>query len=192
MLDFDPDRTWRPVQEKLDQTTNPRHRQLLAEVLAHGQGEVRGDLDMVMGTLAPTPVYRYVRQGASEPIVGTEAVRDYYVNETFGGGNHILEGNKDRIVVDDHTVITEGTMRILKWGRDLAAQGAPIDDVDATYLLSVRLLIVWPFDDDGKLVGEESWSQPATRELEKIDDADVPAAFRDYIAKKAAAIGLRA
>jgi hypothetical protein len=189
MLDFDPDRTWRPVQEKLDRTTDPRHRQLLEQVLAHGQGEVRGDLDMVMGTLAPNPVYRWVRQGSAEPVVGTEAVRRYYVDDIFGGGRHILEGNKDRIVVDDHTVVTEGTMRILQWGRDLVARGAPVDDPDATYLLTVRLLIVWPFDDAGKLLGEESWSQPSTSSLERVADEDVPAVFQDYIAAKLAASG---
>jgi len=34
--------------------------------------------------------------------------------------------------------------------------------------------IVWSFDDDSKVLGEESWSQPSTSRLEKLDYADVP------------------
>jgi hypothetical protein len=188
VFEFDPSKTWTSIQEKLDRTTDPRHRAMIGEVLAHARAEVDGDLEGVLGTLCANPVYRYVRNaGPVDQPRGTEAIRDFYVTDIFGGGRHILEGYKDRIVVDDHTVITEGTMRILQWGRDLVAQGLQVDDPDATYLMSVRLLIVWPFDEDQKIIGEESWSQPRTRTLEKVPDEDVPQAFRDYIASKLAA-----
>ena len=123
-----------------------------------------------------------------DEIWGTEAIRDFYVNDIFGGGRHILEGTKDRIIVDDYNVVTEGTLRILQWGHDLAERGAQVDP-DATYLMSVRYLIVWPFDEEQKIIGEESWSQPLTRTIERVADEDVPQNFRDYIASKLAATG---
>jgi hypothetical protein len=188
MLEFEPSKTWTSLQGTLDRMTNPRHRKMLGEVLAHGKAEVEGDLEGVMATLSASPVYRYVRNtGPVDEPRGTEAVRDFYVNDIFGGGRHVLEGTKDRVVVDDDTVITEGTMRILLWGRDLVAQGATVEDPEGTYLMSVRYLIVWPFDEDQKIIGEESWNQPLTRTLERLADEDVPQVFRDYIASKLAA-----
>jgi len=182
MLDFDPTRTWKVVQEKLDQTTNPRHRAMLGELLNHARGEVEGDLERVMGTLSATPAYRGVRSGPKQPV-GTDEIRDFYVNEVFGGGRFCIEGNKDRIVVDDDTIITEGTMRVMLWGRDLERQGATVDDRDAVYLMTVRLLIVWPFDKSGKIIGEESWNQQP-ESVVKVAPEDVPENFRVYVREK--------
>ena len=174
---------------KLDQTTNPRHRKMLNEVIEHAKCEVAGDLEGVMATLSPNPVYRYVRNtGPVDEPSGTEAVRDFYVNDIFGGGRHVFESVKDRIIVDDHTVVTQGTIHSLQWGGDLVARGAQADP-DATYLMTSRYLVVWPFDEDQKIIGEESWNQPLTRTMERVADDDVPQVFRDYIASKLATAG---
>jgi hypothetical protein len=182
MLDFDPSITWKVIQEKLNRTTNPRHRAMLQELYNHARGEVEGDLERVMGTLSPNPAYRWVRSGPKQPT-GTEEIREFYINEIFGGGRFCLEGNKDRIVVDDDTIITEGTMRVMQWGRDLERQGAPVDDPDAVYLMTVRLLIVWPFDQNGKIIGEESWNQ-MPESLVRVAPEDIPENFRAYISEK--------
>jgi hypothetical protein len=187
LLDFDSTRTWKPIVEKLERTTNPRHRKMLGELLNHARGETESDLEMVLGTLSPNPVYKAVRQGPPDrQPKGFEEVRAFYVNEIFGRGRFCLEGNKDRIVVDDDTIITEGEMRLIRWGRDLAEDGVPLDDKDACYLMTVRILIVWPFDADGKIIGEESWSQPMFKPLQKVADEDVPARFKTYIAGRMA------
>jgi hypothetical protein len=187
MLDFDQTRTWKPIQEKLDRTTNPRHRKMLQELLNHASGETEADLEKVLATLSPNPVYKGVRRGPPESQPkGAQEVRAFYVNEIFGRGRYYLEGNKDRIVVDDDTIITEGMMRLIRWGRDLVEDGVPVDDENACYLMTTRILIVWPFDADGKIIGEESWSQPATASLQKLADQDVPPQFKAYVAKREA------
>lgn len=184
VLDFDPSKTWTSMLDKLEKTSNPRHRKMLSEVITHSRGEVDGDLDAVLGTLSANPVYRYMRQaGPADEPRGTEAIRDYYVNDIFGAGRHILEGDKDRILVDDDTVVTEGTIRLLQWGRDLADRGVQVDP-DSTYLMTMRYLIVWPFDEEQKILGEESWNQWSRQTLEKVADEDVPQSFRDYITAK--------
>jgi hypothetical protein len=44
------------------------------------------------------------------------------------------------------------------------------------------MLIVWPFDAEGFIKGEESYSAIATPDFfTKIDSSRVPLAFRDYI-----------
>lgn len=185
MIDFDARRTYRGIEEKLAATTNPRHRAMLRMLLQHSKGEVEGDLDAVLGSLAPHPVYKGVRNGGAGPQPeGMDQVRDFYVREIFGAGRHVLESVKDRIVVDDHTIVTEGTIRVFQWGRDLAQAGAPVDDDEAAYLLSARVLIVWPFDAEGRIIGEESWSEPATMALEKVPDAEVPETFKAYIRRR--------
>lgn len=186
MFDFDQARTYKPIEEKLAKTTNPRHRQMLAMLLQHSRGEVEGDLEAVLGTLAPYPVYKGVRASGPQPE-GPEQIREFYIKEIFGAGRHIFEGNKSRITVDDDTIITEGTMRILMWGKDLLEMGAPVDDPGATYLMTTDVLIVWPFDAEGRIIGEESWSRPPSKPLEKIAEQDVPQRFKDYIAGRLAA-----
>jgi len=181
MLEFDQRKTYQPIEEKLSRTSNPRHRLLLQRLLQHGRGEVEADLEAVMATLAPNPVYRSWHGAPVLSPSGTEAVRKFYVEEIFGRGRHVFEGNKDRIVVDDDTIVTEGLMRIITWGRDARANGILIDDPDACYLMSARVLIVWPFDALGYILGEESWSVPVGRGLEKIAPEDVPANFRAYV-----------
>jgi hypothetical protein len=44
------------------------------------------------------------------------------------------------------------------------------------------MLVVWPFDADGFIKGEESYSAIATPDFfTKIDPSQVPQAFREYI-----------
>jgi hypothetical protein len=183
MFDFDPTRTYKPIEEKLAGTSNPRHRQMLTMLLQHSRGEVEGDLEAVLGTLAPHPVYKGVRATGPQPE-GVEQIREFYINDIFGSGRHIFESNKSRITVDDETIITEGTIRILLWGRDLAEMGAAVDDQDATYLMTADVLIVWPFDDQGRIIGEESWNHAVSKPLEKIAERDVPDRFKSYIAER--------
>jgi hypothetical protein len=64
--------------------------------------------------------------------------------------------------------------------------GVPVDDENSCYLMATRVLIVWPFDADGKVIGEESWSQSGTASLQKLADQDVPQAFKAYVAKREA------
>ena len=58
-------------------------------------------------------------------------------------------------------------------------RNAPIDDESAVYMVTMRLTLFWPFDDDGKLTGEDSYGdgEMFRRErITKLDPADVPAA----------------
>ena len=173
--------TYAAVEQRLADTVNPRHRLLLERLLQHMRGECEADLDAVMATLAPHPVYRTWHGGPELNVEGTEAVRRFYIEQVFGKGRHVFEAPKYRIVVDDHAIITEGISRMVMWGRDLMDAGATVDDPDAVYVYQVRILIVWPYDEQGYLLGEEGWSAPVPTALEKLDDADVPESFKSYL-----------
>jgi hypothetical protein len=49
-------------------------------------------------------------------------------------------------------------MRMAYPGRTLLALGIEVDDPDAFYLYETRMAIVWPIDEQGRIIGEESYT----------------------------------
>jgi hypothetical protein len=102
-----------------------------------------------------------------------------------GGGQYCLEMDMDRIVVDDDTIVTEGIMRSVYYRADASRRGLPADDPTGFYLLTLRTLIVWPFDAEGFITGEETYSAFVTPDFfKKIQESQVPQKFRDFIAAR--------
>jgi hypothetical protein len=57
--------------------------------------------------------------------------------------------------------------------KTLAAKGHKADDKDM-YLYKTVEQMIWPYDDRGRLVGEDVWEpEPSRAELIKLDPADV-------------------
>ncbi len=178
------DRTkmFRLLEQRIAKTTNPRHLLMLNRVLQHAKGEANLDVDLVMSTLTADP--RYIAWGAPADMspVGRQAIRTFYEETIVQGGQFHLELDMDRIVVDDDTIVTEGNFRSLCYGADAARRGFPVDDPEAFYLLSLRMLIVWPFDADGFIKGEETYSAVTTPDFfTKVEASEVPPEFRDFI-----------
>ncbi len=173
---FDPDRSWEALDRRIAVEKSPRRKQLLTQVRDHMQTEISGDLDGVMATLVDAPQYHMRGLGFDMGPKGREAVRVFY-RDMMAAGNHRFMFDIQRIVVDDHAVVTEGHMRTKTTGADLIASGAteadgePIDP-DASYLSENLILTVWPADESGQLVGEDIWfgSTPGTV-LTRMSDA---------------------
>jgi hypothetical protein len=179
---IDPTKTYRLIEKRIAKTTNSRHLLMLNRLLQHAMGEAKLDLDLVMSTLCPNP--RYIAWGAPADMspVGREAVRAFYEDTIVKGGQAFLELDMDRVVVDDETIVTEGDFRAIYHGADAATRGFPADDPTAFYLLKLRMLIVWPFDAEGFIIGEESYSAITTPDFfTKLEASQVPQTFRDYI-----------
>ena len=179
---IDRSKTTRLLEQRIAKTTNPRHLLMLNRLLQHTIGEAKLDVDLVMSTLATDP--RYVAWGAPAEMspVGREAVRNFYEVTIVQGGQFYLELDMDRIVVDDDTIVTEGNFRALYYGADAVKRGFPVDDPEGFYLLTLRMLIVWPFDADGFIKGEETYTAVTTPDfLTKVDSTQVPREFRDFI-----------
>jgi hypothetical protein len=54
-----------------------------------------------------------------------------------------------------------------------AARGLEVDDLDAHYCMTEMVSMVWPYDDDAKLIGENVLEDPGTRQVWKLDPAEV-------------------
>jgi len=175
--------TYKDIAEKLARTTNPRHKLMLERLLQHARGEVEEDLEAVLGTLGPNPVYKSSIETPGMNPTGMDDVVRFYKEQIFGKGRHCLESTKERILVSDDAIVTEGQVRSVHWGQDLIDTGTQVDDADGFYLLTYRMLIVWPYDEECRITGEESWSRRTGSDyMRKISEADLPESFVRYVA----------
>ncbi|MGF6881285.1 hypothetical protein ABIA39_001165 [Nocardia sp. GAS34] len=176
MAVIDPNRTWAPLERRLAETTDERHRRALSIVIEHMKAEAVPDLDGLMRTLAPEPDYHFWNDGRDVGPKTDDGVRGYYQAFVESRSN-ILEFDIDRLVVDDRCVVTEGYLRQIYLGSYAAQIGIPVDDPDADYLIVFRQLLLWPIDEQGRIVGEDSYhSGPA--EIRKLSRDELP---REYL-----------
>ena len=157
---IDPQNTWRKVEERLKHEQSPRLRRNLETVLAHMKAETVGDLDGLMATITTKREPQYHAYGTEDPVLnpkGRDAVRQFYA-AFVASGAVTLELDVDRLVVDEHCIITEGLMKMAYPGNLLKLMGHAVPDVDAFYLFRTRMCILWPMDEDGLVIGEHTYS----------------------------------
>jgi hypothetical protein len=154
---IDPNKTWVLVEERLATEKDPVLRRNLETVLAHMKAEAAGDLDGLLATLADGVVYHaYGADEANNPR-GKAGVRKFYEDFIASGATR-LELNIDRLVVDRSCILTEGVMRMAWPGATLIARGIPVDDPDAAYLYEARMATLWPMDENGMVLGEDTYT----------------------------------
>jgi len=149
--------TWRKVEDRLDHETDPVLRRNLELLLRHMQAEATLDLDTVMSTVSERAIYQNFVPGGAFGPVGKAAVRGFYEDFAASGAQK-LQLDIDRLVVDRDCILTEGVMRIAYPGRTLQARGIAVDEVDADYLFETRMAVVWPIDEHGLFIGEDTYS----------------------------------
>jgi hypothetical protein len=157
---IDPSNTWRKVEERLKTEADPRRRRHLETVLAHMKAEALGDLEGLMATITRRREPSYHAFGTDDPVLspqGRDAVRAFYQAFVASGAVR-LELDVDRLVVDDDCVVTEGVMRMAYPGNVLRLMGHAVDDPEAFYLYETRMAIFWPMDEDGRVIGEDSYT----------------------------------
>lgn len=154
MLVIDPCKTWQTLAERLETEKNPLHRRQLEKIITHMKGEAAGDIDQILTTVSPKASYiSYDGPGSPRVFKGHEGIREFY-NQMFDAVSINLEFFVERLVVDDYCVVTEGANKSAMKGSVLAAMGIEVDDPNAYYLAEGRTLVVWPFDQDGMILGE--------------------------------------
>ncbi len=172
---IDQNLTWTKVEERLATETDPVLRRNLEMLLVHMKGEATLDLDAVMSTVSADAKYQNFAGNTTFGPVGRDEVQGFY--ERFAAsGAYKLHLDIDRLVVDRHCILTEGVMRMAYPGQTLQAMGIEVDDVESDYLFETRMAIIWPIDESGLFVGEDTYvggdgfAGIATR---KIDPSDV-------------------
>jgi hypothetical protein len=155
MAIIDQHRTWKKVEERLAVETDPTLRRNLETLLQHMKAEAALDMDKLMATVSEHAKYHSYAQGGAGPV-GKAAVQQFYEDFAASGAEK-LQHDLDRLIVDKHCILTEGVMRMAYPGQTLRGMGIEVDDPDADYLYESRMAILWPLDDDGLFIGEDSY-----------------------------------
>ena len=161
MLDFSVRHTLAPVDAKIAETRNPRHRALLQNFREHLLAEIAGDVDAIMKTQVASPQYHFYGSGVGDSgPKGGAAVRGFYEN-IFALGYNKLRYVADRFIIDDRGLFHEGQMDIVFPGRALKAMGIPCDDEAAYYVFSYRQAAIFHYDEQGNCTGEDTYRDGA-------------------------------
>jgi len=157
-MKIDPNKTWKRVEERLATETDPVLRRNLEIVRDHMKAEACGDIDRLMQTLSAHPAYHAYGAPPEYSPEGTESIRSFYDAFVASGAGR-LEFDLDRLLVDRHCVLTEGTMRMAYPGRILHLLGIEVDEENELYMFETRMAVLWPIDDAGKILGEDTYAE---------------------------------
>jgi hypothetical protein len=163
------------VEKALANTTNPRHRYLLQAYLRHRYLESAGRWQEILdpSLTVDKPFYRFNLAGR-EPFTleGKEQVGMLYGHWT-ATNQCIFYVEDEDVAVGDHMVIGRGIGYQQTLGAELAAAGLDVDPT-AMYLKKSQIMMLWPYDDQCRLLGEDVWEfDTAKAGLYKLDPADV-------------------
>ena len=102
------------------------------------------------------PVYRFNMLDTTTTLNGAEAVKEVY-REWTRTAECIFTGGDEKLAVSDVMIVSTSTLYQQFPGAILAATGAPVDP-DAIYLVKMATHMIWPYDDRGRLTGEDVWN----------------------------------
>lgn len=160
---------WQPLLDAISAATDPAVEKALSLVAEHIIAEIDGDIDRVLATLVPCPVYRFWGVGTKRSsLEGSQPVRGFY-DVLVGTGKNRLDYVLDRVVADATTVITEGVVHHVVDGADLEGRVSTPVLGGHWYHIAYRALIVWPVDAaSGLLAGEEAYLGEEHRVVREI------------------------
>jgi len=165
----------RAVERVLEATENPRHQYLLKSYLRHRYLESAGRFEEIFAPemTVEHPVYRFnlIGQPAAK-LEGREQVEALYRHWTET--DQCVFYVEDEIVsVGDHLIVGRGIGYQQTLGSVLVEGGVDAD-ADAMYLMRSQIAMIWPYDDQCRLIGEDVWEfDDAGRDLIKLDPPDV-------------------
>ncbi len=163
------------VQELIEVTENPRHRYLLQAYDRHRNLEHAGRFEEIFAPemTVERPVYRFNLIGQPPiKLEGREQVEPLY--RLWSETNQCIFYNQsETVAVGDWMVVSTVVGYQQTLGSALAAGGIEADE-DAMYLLKGRVAMIWPYDERGRLVGENVWEyDEGEHEMIRLDPDQV-------------------
>lgn len=163
------------VRELIEVTENPRHRYLLEAYDRHRNLEHAGRFEEIFAheMTVESPVYRFKMAGRPPMILeGREQVEPLY--RFWAETNQsIFYNQSETVAVGDWMVASTMVGYQQTLGSALVAAGVEAEE-DAMYLVRGRVAMIWPYDERGRLVGENVWEYDETEHtLIKLNPAEV-------------------
>lgn len=197
MIPYDITRTNQAVKELIEKTENPRHRFLLIAHDRHRNLEMSGRYEEIFSSdmMVESPVYHLRANKINMRFEGQEAVKRLY--RMWAATNQaIFYTEHEQLAVADNFVasVTVGYQQVTRRSllgnavlsylpsfvarpvmrRALSAERLLKGSDDSMYLYKNVYRMIWPYDDRGRLVGEDIWQpDPDKAEIVKLDPADV-------------------
>lgn len=173
---IDPRKNWAMAESLLAEESDPRRQTCLETIIAHAKAEAKPDFDALMATVAPNAKYTSYAPGAGSENspTGKDGVAQYYQG-IVGSGCNQIEHAVDRMAVGQDTITTEGDMKMAFPGVVLSGMGIEVPNPESLYLYLNRLIIVWDFDDEGRVLCEDSYSGGGFPEFDGIAERPVRA-----------------
>jgi hypothetical protein len=185
------------IDKLLESTENPRHRFLLQSYSRHRYLEVAGRWEeiFVPEMMSMDPVYHFHQAGVETVCRGQDQVKGLY--RMWAQTNQsIFFVESEEVAVADHFIASVSTVyqqisgKGLKEGKFLSHLPSGIshrlvervlgkkvheaNDNDMYLYKTIGMQMIWPYDDRGRLVGEDVWEpEPSKAELFKLDPEDV-------------------
>ena len=165
------------IERLLEVTENPRHRFLLQAYHRHRYLEIAGRYEEIFAPemMSLQPAYHIHADGNDVTLVGQDQVKGLY--RMWAETNQaIFYVENEEVAVADHFIASYVSMYQQIAGKSLAGlarKGFKADE-NAMYLYKAVIEMVWPYDDRGRLIGEDVWEpDPEKAEIIKLDPADV-------------------
>jgi hypothetical protein len=163
------------VQQVIAATENPRHRYLLEAYDRHRNLEHAGRFEEIFAPemTVEHPVYRFNMSGQPPmTLEGREQVEPLY--RLWAETNQsIFYNESETVAVGDWMVVSTMVGYQQTLGSALVAGGVEADE-DAMYLVRGRVAMIWPYDERGRLVGENVWEyDDSEHDLIKLSPDDV-------------------
>jgi hypothetical protein len=172
---FDITQTNIAVERLIETTENPRHLYLLHAYNRHRYLEMAGRFEEIFtpDMTVEKPVYHFHLFGSTTTVEGAEAVKELYREWTRTAQCVFYGDGDEKLAVSDNMIVSSATLYQQTPGTIVAAMGAPVDP-DATYLMKAVEHMIWPYDDNGRLIGEDVWEYDESfREIIPLDPTDV-------------------
>jgi hypothetical protein len=186
------------IDRLLEVTENPRHRFLLQSYSRHRYLEIAGRYEEIFAPdmMSMDPVYHFHAGGNDIVLRGQDQVKSLY--RMWAETNQsIFFIESEEIAVADHYIASVATTsyqqvsgkglkqskllshlpsaishRIVE--KALAEKAHKANDDDIYLYKTVGQQMIWPYDDRGRLIGEDVYEpDPSKAELFKLDPADV-------------------
>lgn len=151
------------LDRRLAGETDPCRRRMLEEVRFHIAIEATCQIEPAVARLADECEYvLYDHSTQPVTITGKDSIRAHFYEALFDRIDPRLEWDIVNCWCDGRAVITEGVQKSLVHGHVLKEEGHDVDPA-AKYMQKARHLVVWPFNEQVRLIGETvyfGFSQP--------------------------------
>jgi len=142
-------------------TTNPRHRQILTNYRRHAMFEVSGRYQEILAPdmTVEDPEYWLYQGGAALHFKGMKKLEALYAS-LVKSNSTVMMLEDEQLWVNDTGFTSRSNFHIYMPGIFALQMGADVgqvEDLDAIYIHTSDRVMIWPYAEDGRMIGESIW-----------------------------------